>query len=109
MNNVYVLNVPMRRAGDRMVPSVNVGPAQEYGKLVFVFEGGASVFATRDMMLQIHEVLKNYDPENDYIVAIGDPSIIAGACAYIGKRNNKLRLLKWDRELSKYFPVEILV
>ena len=46
--------------------------------------------------------------EHDYIVAVGDPSLIAAAaCIASRKTGGLLRMLKWDRMSSTYIPVEI--
>ena len=46
--------------------------------------------------------------ENDYIVAVGDPSLIAAAsCIAVRKTGGLLRILKWDRQTSAYIHVEV--
>ncbi len=47
---------------------------------------------------------------DDYLVAIGDPSLIAIAAAIaVEKTGGLLRLLKWDRQTNDYLVVEINV
>jgi hypothetical protein len=50
--------------------------------------------------------MKDYT-EEDYVVAVGDPSLIAAvSCIAVRKTGGLLRILKWDRQTSSYIPVE---
>jgi hypothetical protein len=45
--------------------------------------------------------------EEDYIIAVGDPSLIAAAaCIAARKTGGLLRILKWDRQSNSYIAVE---
>lgn len=86
-----------------MVPAVNIGPAQEHGEVVVMMPAHASFYATNDLMAQIANHLESYDfDEGDSLVALGDPTIIGAACAFLGKKRSKFTMLKWDRQLGKY-------
>ncbi len=45
----------------------------------------------------------------DYLIAIGDPSIIAAASGIILKRLGAMKMLKWDKRLKSYNVVEIIL
>ena len=45
----------------------------------------------------------------DFFVAVGDPSVIAICAGLILRRNNNLRLLKWDKKLARYIALDINV
>ena len=48
--------------------------------------------------------------DNDYLVLIGDPVAIGIATAVACSWNQgRAKLLKWDREKSEYFPVQIQI
>ena len=45
--------------------------------------------------------------DDDYLLLAGDPVAIALAAAIAARFNNsKVKMLKWDRLLEKYFPLE---
>ena len=46
--------------------------------------------------------------DDDYLLLIGDPSIIGVACAVASDINmGRFKVLKWDRRREKYLPLEI--
>ena len=51
--------------------------------------------------------LKNFS-DDDYLLCLGDPSIISIVSAVAASLNRgRFKLLKWDRKLEKYYPVEV--
>ena len=50
--------------------------------------------------------LKNYT-DDDYLLMMGDPSIIGVACAIVAQNNvGRFNVLKWDRQEAKYYPIK---
>jgi hypothetical protein len=48
--------------------------------------------------------------KDDWLVAVGDPSLIAAAaCIAARKTGGVLRLLKWDRLTSDYIAAEMTI
>lgn len=46
--------------------------------------------------------------DEDYLLLSGDPVCIGIACSLAAQYNRgKYKVLKWDRLLSKYYPVEV--
>ena len=44
----------------------------------------------------------------DYLLLTGDPAIIGVACSIVSDMTNgKYKLLKWDKQETKYYPIEI--
>lgn len=110
MPKVFITQVPSRRDPETkaFVPTVNIGPASEHGEIVIMMPPQASFYATGDLVDQISEHLKHYDYEaGDSLVALGDPSVIAVACGYLGKKFGRFTVLKWDRIVSRYVPARI--
>lgn len=102
---VFVTQIPHRRDNDTgaLVPSVNIGPASEHGEIVVMMPPQASFYATNDLINQLSNHLDSYDfDEGDSLVALGSPTVIAAACAYLGKRRSKFALLVWDKQLGRY-------
>ena len=58
----------------------------------------------------IHELrkkLENFNDE-DHLLLVGDPAIIAATSAVVSDINNgKFKMLKWDRESAKYYPLSV--
>ena len=107
---VYITQVPHRRDKETMasVPSVNIGPASEHGEVVVMMPPRAPFHATADLVKQLWAYLRNYDYEaGDSIVAMGDPAVIAVACALLGKEFGRFTILKWDRNVSRYLPSHV--
>ena len=58
----------------------------------------------------IHKLRKKLERFNDedFLLLIGDPAIIAIAGVVASEANNgKFKLLKWDRYDGKYYPLSI--
>lgn len=112
MSKVYITQVPHRRdaATNAFVPSVNISPAAEHGEVVVMMPPRAAFHATADLVRQLREHLKDYDYEaGDSLVAMGDPAIIAVACAILGKMHGRFTVLKWDKNVGRYIPAHVSV
>jgi hypothetical protein len=112
MPKVYITQVPNRRdpATNTFVPTVNIAPAAEHGEPVILMPPRASFYATGDLVKQLREKLEHYDYEaGDSIVAMGDPSVIAVACAILGKLHGRFQVLKWDKNVGRYIPSHVSV
>ena len=58
-------------------------------------------------MHALKKKLKDFS-DDDYILCLGDPSIIATVAVVAASMNrNRFKMLKWDRYLKKYYPVEV--
>tara|TARA_R110000803_G_scaffold24702_8_gene59346 strand:- start:349 stop:690 length:342 start_codon:yes stop_codon:yes gene_type:complete len=90
------------------MPYKDVLSAEEYGDLKSVIEPGYQLVLSPDPITQkIKNVLKDFN-DNDYLLLIGDPSIIGLACAVASDINmGRFKVLKWDRKREKYFPIEM--
>jgi hypothetical protein len=85
----------------------NFKPALKYGELRVLVPGAMSLLAPVPLVRLLKEKLSTFS-EEDYLVAVGDPSIVATASIIAAqKTHGKIRILKWDRELSDYIPIEI--
>ena len=112
MPKVFVTQIPTRRDEQtkQYAPTVNIAPAAEHGEIVIMLPPGSSIYATQDVIDSLHAHLRLYNfRDGDSIVALGDPAIIAAACAYLGKHHGTFVLLKWDRQIGRYIPTKIAV
>jgi hypothetical protein len=59
------------------------------------------------LYLKLRKALKDYTKE-DYLLLTGDPAIIGVACSIVSDiTNGKYKLLKWDKQERRYYPIEI--
>lgn len=109
MANVYAPQVPSKydAATKLWLPSVNLEPAKRFGELVVMLPPNANRLHINPLITALREQMKDYSAE-DYVIAVGDPSLIAAAsCIAVKKTGGILRILKWDRQSSAYIPVEV--
>lgn len=112
MAKVYITQVPHRRDKETgsFVPTVNIAPAAEHGEPVVMMPPRAAFYATGDLVKQLRDKLQDYDYDaGDSIVAMGDPAVIAVACAILGKLHGKFTVLKWDKNVGRYMPSHVSV
>jgi len=103
---VYVIQeIPGTKAGS---PKINILGAAEYGVFKFLLpEFSQIIFSPGPLIYKLRQSLKNYRP-NDFLLLTGDPAIIGVACSIVSDiTNGKYKLLKWDKQEKKYYPIEI--
>ena len=103
---VYVIQeIPGTRDGK---PRINIIGAAEYGDLKFLLpELSQIIFSPGPLIFKLRKALKNYTRE-DYLLLTGDPAIIGVACSIVSDiTNGKYKLLKWDKQEKKYYPITI--
>lgn len=109
MPKVFIPQVPSRldRGARIWVPTVDLGPAERFGDIVVMLPPEANRMHIGPIVAAMKERMENFT-EEDYLVAVGDPSLIAAASVIATRRcNGFLRLLKWDRITSNYNAVEM--
>ena len=89
-------------------PGKNILSAEKYGELkVCLPENRQIVLSPGPTVFKLKKILKNYC-DDDFLLMMGDPSIIGVACAIASNNNRgRFKLLKWDRQETKYYPIEI--
>ena len=106
---VYVVQeIPGSQAG---TPKINIMGAASYstsGNFNFLLpEFSQMIFSPGPLIFKLRKGLKNYTPE-DYLLLTGDPAIIGVACSIVSDiTNGKYKVLKWDKQERKYYPIEI--
>tara|TARA_R100001377_G_scaffold35954_2_gene19957 strand:+ start:170 stop:511 length:342 start_codon:yes stop_codon:yes gene_type:complete len=90
------------------MPYKDVLSAAEYGELKSIIEPGYQLLLSPNPITdKIINALKDFNDE-DYLLLIGDPSIIGIATAVASDINmGRFKVLKWDRRREKYFPISI--
>lgn len=111
MPKVYAPQIPSKFdvATKLWMPSINLDPAKQHGEVVVMLPPNANRLHISPLIVALREQMKDFTAE-DYVVAVGDPSLIAAAsCLAVKKTGGLLRILKWDRQTSSYIPVEAQV
>ncbi len=90
------------------VPGRNITHAFDFGKVEVLLNPGVHVVLSPGPVARtMRQKLANFTDE-DFIVPIGDPAAIAMAASVASYYNyGRFKLLKWDRETERYYPVEI--
>ena len=105
-NTVYVIQeIPGTRDGR---PKINNMGAADYGTLKFLLpELSQIIFSPGPLIFKLRKSLKDFTSE-DYLLLTGDPAIIGVACSIVSDiTNGKYKLLKWDKQERKYYPITI--
>ena len=105
-NTVYVIQeIPGTREGR---PKINIMGAADYGNLKFLLpELSQIIFSPGPLIFKLRKTLKDF-PSDDYLLLTGDPAIIGVACSIVSDiTNGKYKLLKWDKQERKYYPITI--
>ena len=92
-------------------PKINIMGASSYstsGKFIFLLpEDSQMIFSPGPLIFKLRQGLKEYKPR-DYLLLTGDPAIIGVACSIVSDiTGGKFKLLKWDKQERKYYPIEI--
>ena len=106
---VYVVQeIPGSQAG---TPKINIMGAAAYSTTndfnFLLPEFSQMIFSPGPLIFKLRKGLKNYTPD-DYLLLTGDPAIIGVACSIVSDiTNGKYKVLKWDKQERKYYPIEI--
>ena len=78
------------------------------GKFNFLLpEFSQIIFSPGPLIYKLRKGLKDFKKE-DYLLLTGDPAIIGVACSIVSDiTGGKFKLLKWDKQERKYYPIEI--
>lgn len=91
------------------IPIVDLEAVKQYGEPVVMIPPNAGRGNTAPLIDVMKAKMKNYTVD-DYIVALGDPSLIAAAaCIAARATGGIIKMLKWDRVMKNYISVEVIV
>ena len=109
MSKVFIPHVPSRfdKVTRSWIPTVEIALASKFGEIVTMLPPDAARAAINPCVTAMREQMAGFTAE-DWVVAVGDPSLIGAACVIAtSKTRGLLRLLKWDRMLGDYIPIEV--
>lgn len=90
----------------RLVPAFDLSSAAQFGQLTPILGPDDNPMFLSWITPKIREALDDFG-ENDYFLAVGDPSVIAICAGIILRKRKVLKMLKWDRKLNVYISLEI--
>jgi hypothetical protein len=100
---VYVVQNQEKIVNGEKVPKNNITPAAAFGELVELAPPAPSMNRIPPFILQkIERALFAFNPEEDFLLPVGDPLLIATATAFLGRRFDSFRILKWNRKTASY-------
>lgn len=108
MSRVFVPQVPSRmdKGLNQWVPTIDLSAAEKFGELQIMLPPEANRLHTIPLAAALREKMSSFN-KDDYLVAVGDPTIIGLAAALAAvKTGGFLRFLKWDRQTSDYLVTE---
>lgn len=89
-----------------MMPAFDFSAAAQFGQLTPILEEADDAMFLARITPKIRAALEGFT-ENDYLLAVGDPAVIAVCAGLILRRFKRLNMLKWDRKLKVYISLEI--
>lgn len=106
---VFVVHLPTGRDDNgRVVPTMNLTPAADFGEVLFILPASHNPFsdpaATMSLILAFleHEGFS----DKDYLLLVGNPILIGYTCiAAASFVSETLRVLQWNRASRTYLPV----
>lgn len=108
MPRVFIPQVVERfdHVANRFVPVFDLTEAATFGSLTTILDKNDDPMFLAQVTDKIRDALATFG-ENDYFVAIGDPSVVAICAAIILRRQSTIKMLKWDKKLSRYLTLEL--
>ena len=96
---VYVIQQP--------APNINILSASDYGYLVICLPNrDQAILSTAPYVQKMRKNLQDIRKQ-DYLLAVGDPTIIALSAIIASEQTNgKFNMLKWDKREYRYYPLE---
>jgi hypothetical protein len=88
----------------KWVDKFDLSPAAHFGELTYLLPPGNIPKDLTITMSRLEEAMCDFDPEQDFLLPIGDPVAIsaAAAVAYDMSGVGQFHVLKWDRRHQQY-------
>ena len=99
---VYVCQLPCKYVNGEFVQSLNINAASKFGELKEICSPSFSIASLSPVNEKIEKTLIRFNPENDFLLPIGDPLIIAKCISFLSKKHKSFRILKWNKKTKSY-------
>jgi len=90
----------------RRVPVFDFTEAAAFGQLTPILAPEDDPMFLTMHMPKIDASLTDFGPD-DYFLAAGDPSVMAVCAGIILRRQSSMKMLKWDKKLTRYITLEV--
>jgi hypothetical protein len=107
-SKVYAPQQPSRYDGTvgEWLPTVNLTHAKRFGELVVMLPPDANRLHSAPLLAAIEDKMRDFT-HDDWLIAVGDPTMIAMCAIIAHRKTGMLRILKWDRVSGDYLAVEM--
>lgn len=101
---VFAPQEPMRKDsnGQWVSKGLNLSASAEYGDLTIIWSPDASILSRELIEQEAQRAAAQYNDDEDWVLALGSPSLIAALAWAIGAQGKVLRMLEWDRAAQRY-------
>lgn len=107
MSKVFAVCEPFKLVGGIPSKAVDLSPAIEYGELEVLLPHTQSLTVTVPTVQALNKKLEGFS-DNDYILPIGDPILMSTVAMIASTKNGgRVKFLKWDKKLSRYYPIQV--
>lgn len=110
MSRVFVVQEPLKRVGREVVARIPLHDLEAFGQIVYLFSW-SELFRYRDAIVgdisaalyqKLEDKLADFS-DDDYLVPLGNPGLIAMAAVVACDRNDgRVRMLDWVRDDKAY-------
>ncbi|WVW77416.1 hypothetical protein Bhz59_00030 [Stenotrophomonas phage vB_SmaS_Bhz59] len=110
MSRVFVVQNQHRwdRDGRQFVPKYDISSAHQFGNIVELLSPTAAPFNSEPILEELRAKLADFKDE-DYILCIGNPLLLAWAFAIAADANHgAAKALQWSGKDHRYIPVEVV-
>jgi hypothetical protein len=104
---VFIPQETRRKTPDGNAFVFDFTPALKYGAIHVIVPPGPPLISLASVLPQMREKMRGFC-DDDYVVATGDPALIAAACMIGGWYNSgRVKVLRWDRFTRDYAVLDL--
>jgi len=110
MPNVYIPHIVRRldRQTGKLKPAIDLSQAAKLGQLKEVVDEFEMLLLADSVTKKAKQALANFT-DDDFLLAVGDPTVIAICAGILFKTRDVVKMLKWDRRMGDYIQLEVRV
>jgi hypothetical protein len=108
MPRVFVPQIPSRfdTKTSTWMPTVSIDAAKEFGDIKVMLPPEAARLDTDTMVKLLKGAMADYGPD-DYVLALGNPVLIAIAAVLADRASSPMRMLQWDKITRHYQVMDV--
>ena len=106
---VIVVQQPMKRDGGAERPAFDFTTAREYGVVEILAPNGKHILTPDVFRSMLEDGLAEFDPEKDFVIPVGDYSVLFYVGMLLGQRFSRIRILRWVPGHRAYQPLTLNV